>query len=152
MTTKFAHTNLIAEDWKRLSLFYQKVFDCVPVPPERDQSGDWLDAATGLDGAHITGVHLRLPGHGSDGPTLELYGYDEMSKCPAIGPNTPGFSHIAFIVDDVEATAENVFAFGGTAIGKLTVREVPGVGLLTFQYVTDPEGNIVEIQHWELNS
>jgi hypothetical protein len=26
---------------------------------------------------------------------------------------------------------------------------VPGVGLLTFQYLADPEGNIVEIQNWK---
>jgi len=29
------------------------------------------------------------------------------------------------------------------------VREVPGVGLLTFQYVADPEGNIIEVQNWK---
>ena len=148
MATKFTHTNLIAKDWKRLSSFYQEVFECEPVPPERDLSGEWLDKATGIDDSHIKGIHLRLPGYGDGGPTLEIFQYDSMPEYPTINPNTPGFSHIAFLVDDVAATAQAVFRHGGAAVGELTVREVPGVGLLTFQYVSDPEGNIVEIQKW----
>jgi predicted enzyme related to lactoylglutathione lyase len=40
MKIKFTHTNIIAKDWKKLSQFYQEVFECVPVPPERDMQGD----------------------------------------------------------------------------------------------------------------
>lgn len=145
---KFAHTNLIAKDWKRLSTFFQVVFGCVPVPPERDLSGEWLDKATGVIGSHISGVHLRLPGYGEDGPTLEIFQYGSMSEHPPVHPNTPGFSHIAFAVDDVLATAGEVLNNGGSAVGEITFREVAGVGLLTFQHVADPEGNIIEIQKW----
>jgi len=148
MVTKFTHTNLIAKDWKRLSSFYENVFGCKPVPPERDLSGGWLDKATGIDDSHIKGIHLRLPGYGDGGPTLEIFQYDSMPEHPVVNPNTPGFAHIAFLVDDVAATAQAVFRHGGAAVGESTVREVPGVGLLTFQYVSDPEGNIVEIQKW----
>jgi predicted enzyme related to lactoylglutathione lyase len=149
MPTKYAHTDLIAKDWKRLSTFYQDVFGCVPVPPERDLSGEWLDKATGISGSHISGIHLRLPGYGDDGPTLEIFQYGSMPEHPPVKPNTPGFSHIAFAVDDVSATARVVFGRGGFAVGELTVRELPGVGLLTFQYVADPEGNIIEVQNWK---
>jgi catechol 2,3-dioxygenase-like lactoylglutathione lyase family enzyme len=121
----------------------------VPIPPERDLCGEWLDKATGLSGSHISGIHLRLPGYGDDGPTLELFQYGFMPEHPSVNPNTPGFSHIAFAVDDVPATARAVLNFGGSAVGELTVRAVPGVGLLTFQYVADPEGNIIEVQHWK---
>jgi predicted enzyme related to lactoylglutathione lyase len=148
MPTRYAHTNLIAKDWKQLATFYQKVFGCVPVPPERDLSGDWLDRAVGLEGAHIRGIHLRLPGYGEDGPTLEIFQYSSMPQHPPAKSNTPGFSHLAFAVEDVAATARMVLDQGGSAVGELTVREVPGVGPLTFQYVADPEGNILEIQHW----
>jgi predicted enzyme related to lactoylglutathione lyase/predicted kinase len=149
MPTKYAHTNLIAKDWRRLASFYREVFDCVPVPPERDLSGEWVDKATGISQAHIFGMHLRLPGYQDDGPTLEIFQYGSMPKHPSVEPNTPGFTHIAFAVDDVPATAQAVFDHGGSAVGELTVREVPGVGLLTFQYVADPEGNIIEVQNWK---
>jgi predicted enzyme related to lactoylglutathione lyase len=149
MPTRYAHTNLIAKDWKRLSNFYQEVFGCVPIPPERDLSGEWLDRATGLSESHISGIHLRLPGYGDDGPTIEIFQYGSMPEHPSVNPNTPGFSHIAFAVDDVPATARSVFSHGGSAVGELTERDVPGMGLLTFQYVADPEGNIIEIQNWK---
>jgi len=145
---KYTHTNLIARNWEMLSAFYQEVFSCVPVEPERNLAGEWLDRASGVSGSHIRGMHLRLPGYGEDGPTLELFQYGDMPDHPTIRANTPGYCHIAFAVDDVAATVKEVFAHGGSAVGDLTVREVPGVGLLTFQYVADPEGNMIEIQNW----
>ena len=147
MATKYVHTNLIVKDWKRLLKFYQEVFDCVPLLPERDLSGEWLDQATGIAGSHIRGIHLRLPGYGDDGPTLELFQYTDMPLHPAVGPNTPGFSHIAFAVDDVAEIAGKVLAHGGSAVGELVVRDVQDVGVLTFQYLADPEGNIIEVQN-----
>lgn len=145
---KYTHTNLVAKDWKGLVKFYTEVFGCEPVLPERNYSGDWLDKITGIDGAHIQGKHLRLPGYGDDGPTLEIFQYGSMPDHPAIRANTPGFAHLAFAVDDVKKTAQAVFEHGGSAVGELVVREIPGVGIITVQYVTDPEGNIVEIQKW----
>ncbi len=149
MNITYAHTNLIAEDWKGLSDFYREVFGCIPQPPERDLSGKWLDRVTGIEKAHISGIHLRLPGHGNNGPTLEIFQYDEMPQRPGIKPNTPGFSHIAFVVDDLKTVAALAFSKGGSAIGELVVQAVPGVGTLSIQYIADPEGNIVEIQRWD---
>ena len=124
----------------------------MPIPPERDLSGEWIDKATGVEATHITGEHLLLPGHGENGPTLEIFSYDDMPEHPNVTSNTPGFGHIAFAVDDVPTTAHMIFERGGSAIGELTMRKIPEAGYLTFQYVTDPEGNIVEIQSWDKNA
>lgn len=149
MPTRYVHTNLIARDWRALAAFYVRLFDCRAVPPERDLSGDWLDDATGLENAHITGVHLRLPGHGDTGPTLEIFSYDALDERDDVLPNTPGFGHIAFLVDDVAAMTEAVLAAGGSAVGEAASRDVPGVGRLEFRYLRDPEGNILEVQTWK---
>lgn len=145
---RYAHTNIAATDWKRLAAFYQDVFGCKPASPERDLSGDWLSQAIGVKDAHLRGIHLLLPGHGPEGPTLEIFQYDAMHDRPEIHANTPGLTHICFAVDDVPALSETFIAHGGTPVGPLTKRSVPGIGLLTFQYLRDPEGNIVEIQNW----
>ncbi len=149
ISARYTHTNLIARDWRRLANFYQQVFGCIPVPPERDLSGDWLDRATGLPQANIRGMHLRLPGHGETGPTLEIFCYNELcAEAPLPAVNRPGLAHLAFAVDDVPAARQAVLDAGGSDLGQLVHTEVPGVGLLTFIYVRDPEGNILELQQW----
>jgi predicted enzyme related to lactoylglutathione lyase len=146
---KYVHTNLIARDWKRLVRFYTEVFACEPKAPERDMSGVWLDNVTSLWNAHLCGVHLCLPGYGEDGPTLEIFSYDELNERGMPVANQCGFAHIAFAVDDVDQALEAVIAAGGGAVGKIATTEVDGVGLLRVVYARDPEGNIVELQKWK---
>jgi predicted enzyme related to lactoylglutathione lyase len=115
---KYRHTNIIARDWRALAAFYKDVFDCVPLGPERDISGTWLDKGTGVAGAHLKGAHLRLPGCGEDGPTLEIYQYSENLPGPGPAANREGIRHIAFEVDDVEDAAAKVLRHGGRMLGE----------------------------------
>jgi len=91
---------------------------------------------------------LRLPGYGDDGPTLEIFSYDDMPDKQLPVPNDPSFAHIAFAVDDVEAALEAVISAGGSSVGEIATTEVDGVGSLQVVYARDPEGNIVELQKW----
>ena len=148
INARFVHTNLVSRDWKRLVRFYCDVFACAPRGPERDLSGEWLENVTALPGARLRGVHLGLPGFPDDGPTLEIFSYDEMPERDHPQPNDPGFSHIAFAVEDVDAALEAVLAAGGSKVGDIAMNEVRGVGSLRVVYARDPEGNIVELQNW----
>ena len=148
MHIKYVHTNLIAKDWKKLAEFYTEVFGCSFVPPERDYQGDALDAGTGLKGAHLTGVHLRLPGYDENGPTLELYSYDQLEPHFEPAVNRPGFGHIAFEVDDVREARKSVEAHGGGSIGEIVTLTTKVGSKVTWCYMTDPEGNIIELQSW----
>jgi predicted enzyme related to lactoylglutathione lyase len=143
---RFVHTNLIARDWRVLAEFYQQVFGCVPVPPERDFSGPVLEAGTGVSGAAFKGMHLRLPGHEADGPTLEIFSYAAPADGPAPAVNRPGFAHIAFAVESVIDARDEVLAAGGQAVGELVTLAVADGAKVTWCYVRDPEGNIVELQ------
>lgn len=145
---QFVHINIVAQDWRRLAQFYQQVFGCIPVPPERNLSGDWLEKGTGVQGAEIHGVHLKLPGCDGEGPTLEIFQYNTQKELQETAINRPGFAHIAFAVDDVEVARDTVIAAGGRRIGELVTVQIPGAGVIAFVYVTDPEGNIIELQHW----
>jgi len=113
MKIKYKHTNIIARDWQALAAFYEKVFGCVPIPPERHLEGAWLDRGTGVPGARFSGVHLRLPGHGENGPTLEIYQYGKNEPKPCPAANREGFAHIAFEVEDVEQATAAVLRHGG---------------------------------------
>ena len=143
---RFGHTNLIAHDWRALSRFYQDLFGCIPVPPVRDFKGPDLERGTGIAGAELRGEHLRLPGHGTDGPTLEIFNYNLLEQRPEVAVNRPGFGHIAFVVDDVADAREAVLAAGGRAVGEVVTLANALGKRLTCCYVTDPEGNILELQ------
>ena len=112
----YGHTNLIAKDWKSLARFYEEQFGCLPVPPERDFRGADLERGTGIPGLELRGAHLRLPGHGAGGPTLEIFNYNILTEKPAVAVNRPGFGHIAFAVDDVRSAREAVLAAGGQPV------------------------------------
>ena len=143
---KYVHTNLIAKDWKILSEFYKVVFGCVVVPPERDYSGSALEAGTGVLNTTLRGVHLKLPGSEA---TLEIYTYsiEEVGPSPAV--NRPGFGHIAFEVDSVLDAQEEVIAAGGKSVGEIVNLSTTTGSRITWCYVTDPEGNIIELQTWD---
>jgi predicted enzyme related to lactoylglutathione lyase len=152
MTIKYVHTNIISRDWRKLVRFYQNVFACEPVPPRRSQSGEWLDRGTGVKGAQLEGMHLRLPGHGENGPTLEIYQYATTEDNLPPVPNRAGLGHLAFSVDDVEEALAQVVAEGGKAIGEISDSHIPDKGHIEFVYAADPEGNIIELQKWSAGS
>ncbi len=53
MKARYKHTDLIARDWQRLAKFYEDVFGCARVPPERHPSGEWLAKGTAVKGAGL---------------------------------------------------------------------------------------------------
>ena len=144
---RYVHTNLIARDWKALANFYVKIFGCAPVPPERNLSGPDVEAGTGIQSAHIHGVHLRLPGY-EEGPTLEIFSYNVLAEESRKAINRLGYAHIAFCVDNVAKAHNDVVTNGGNSVGEIVTLQIRGEGKVTFCYVCDPEGNIIELQSW----
>jgi predicted enzyme related to lactoylglutathione lyase len=145
---RFGHVNVVAADWRRLVDFYRTVFACEVVPPERNYAGPDLERGTGVAGAALRGAHLRLPGHGEDGPTLEIYQYGHAEERPPTAANRPGFAHIAFAVRDVEAAQREVLSAGGGRVGDVVTLTTADGRRVTWCYMTDPEGNLLELQAW----
>ncbi|MCH2023002.1 MAG: VOC family protein [Saprospiraceae bacterium] len=145
---KYVHTNLISKDWKALAAFYIQVFECKMILPQRNMSGKWLSNGTGVNNAKIKGAHLRLPGYDKSGPTLEIFEYSETKEQPNQVANRKGFGHLAFEVDNVQEVVFKAMNFGAKTYGQIAKKNIDGLGLLTFVYIKDPEGNIIEIQNW----
>ncbi len=145
---RYTHTNIIARDWRSLAGFYEFVMGCTPVPPERDYSGPELEAITGLAEAGLVGVHLRLPGSLPGGPTLEIYSVTPQVEGPPAAINRPGLAHLAFEVDSVPEARQQVLGAGGTDVGEIATLTTATGAHVTLCYMTDPEGNIIELQSW----
>ncbi len=145
---RFGHVNVIARDWRALADFYERVFGMEIVPPERNFRGPILEAGTGIPGAAFRGAHLRLPGLGPDGPTLEIYQFETGPEGLPPAANRPGYQHIAFAVPDVSAARGAILAAGGGIVGEIVTSTIADGRRVTWTYVTDPEGNIIELQSW----
>ncbi len=146
---RYVHTNLIARDWRALAQFYTELFGCEFVPPERDYSGAALEAGSGLPGVSMRGAHLRLPGHGPQGPTLEIFTYSQEVQGAVQAVNRPGYAHIAFEVASVSEARRQVLEAGGRPVGEIVTLTTAAGRKVTWCYVTDPEGNIIELQSWD---
>lgn len=145
---RYVHTNIIAKNASKLIDFYKTVFHCKSINETRDLHGAWLDRLTGLNKAHIIGEHLLLPGYGEDHPTLEIFSFDTLCKTIPAEINRPGIAHIAFEVDDVQATLKEIISAGGSSVGELVTTPYPNGLKAVFVYAQDPEGNIIELQSW----
>jgi predicted enzyme related to lactoylglutathione lyase/uncharacterized damage-inducible protein DinB len=143
---RYAHTNLVARDWRRLGAFYERALGCVKLDPERELSGEWLSRGTGVADARIAGAHYRLPGGGPSAPTLEIFEYAPLVDAPPPPANRTGFGHVAFAVSDVAAARDAVLAHGGSALGTTETVLLGDAGRITWTYMRDPEGNIIELQ------
>ncbi len=145
---RYVHTNLVAKDAQGLIQFYKQVMHCKSIGATRNLKGKWLDRMTNLEGAHIVGEHLALPGYEEGLPTIEIFSYDEKEEKGVPLTNRTGFGHLAFEVEDVEKTLQDVLAAGGGQVGEVVRADYPGGITATFVYATDPEGNILELQSW----
>lgn len=144
---RYVHTNIIARDAEKVIEFYKTVFQCRSFGNKRDLKGDWVDRLTGIKDAHIVGEHLLLPGYGVHLPTLEIFSYGEMPGAKEALINEPGIAHLAFEVENVEATLEALVKAGGTRLGEVVTADYPDK-TAKLVYGRDIEGNIVELQSW----
>ena len=117
ISARYVHTNLIAHDWRSLARFYQDVFGCVPVPPERELSGPEMAAGTGI-AARICAASIcacRSRRRRADAGDLQL---QPDGGAPADRGQSTGFGHLAFSVENVAAARETVLAAGGQPVGR----------------------------------
>ena len=152
MKTRLAHVSITAKDMDGLLGFYRKALGFTEARPEKSFSGAWLEKGTGVPGASIKRVHLRLPGSGPDGALLELIEYagSAEDKSPPAA-NRRGLRHIAIETDSPEELARLhnlVIKHGGSGLGDISENHIEGLGTVTFVYMTDPEGNIIELLNW----
>jgi len=152
MKIRLAHVSITAKDLTRLREFYEKALGFVVARPERGFTGGWLGKGTGVPGADMRRVHLRLPDSGEGGAHLELIEYASTA-----GETTPpaadraGLRHIAFetgSAEEIQRLHDLIIGNGGGALGEISVKEIDGLGTVTFVYMTDPEGNIIELLNW----
>lgn len=83
---------------------------------------------------------------GNDGASLELFpakGEAPPPRAERDGPEYPGWRHVAFLVDDLDAKLAEMGDDAKITLGPLDMGDfIPGMRVA---WITDPEGNIVEL-------
>jgi glyoxylase I family protein len=84
---------------------------------------------------------------GAEGASLELFRAKgerpTVPEQPGDGPLHPGYRHLAFLVDDLDAKLAELGDEAQVTLGPIDFGEfVPG---MRTAWVSDPEGNIVEL-------
>lgn len=96
----------------------------------------------------VEGVALRSRFVRRDGVSIELLHFDapgHVGKAERRPMNQLGLTHLSLRVDDLEATARAVVAFGGAVVHETRTTLGTGDGTLDFVYCTDPDGVRIEL-------
>jgi len=145
------HVNIVVEDLERMVAFYRDALG-LKETKRVTITGGWVAATVGLSEVHADVVYLDF----AAGPRIELIRYNR--PAPPVPrparvdrPNAPGLRHIAFRIDDIDATVERLRR-AGVEFFSPDVQQVPDTQVTyaggirkRLIYFADPEGNILEL-------
>jgi catechol 2,3-dioxygenase-like lactoylglutathione lyase family enzyme len=134
------HAGIVVEHLDRQIGFYQDVLG-MTVRARAVESGPFIDALLGLPDCSVETVKLV----GSDGGALiELLHFQNPGSPERrdISVTTPGPTHVALTVKDLEALEPRMRAAGATSIGPV---QLSPDGKVRVAYFRDPEGNFLEV-------
>ncbi|MDN3718635.1 hypothetical protein QW131_03865 [Roseibium salinum] len=87
---------------------------------------------------------MKLPG--CDIPFLEIHEHKVTHDIKPPRVNEPGFGHLCFQMDDLDAVLSAVIDAGGARVGEVTNFGSAEKKPFLIIYARDPEGNILELE------
>ncbi|HEX5622717.1 MAG TPA: VOC family protein [Solirubrobacteraceae bacterium] len=102
--------------------------------------GSWVDRIVGLEGVEVDFAFVKTPDGNGQLELIKFHSPPQRDGGPA-PPNTLGIRHLAFIVDDIQATVAALQAHGGELVGEVVRYE----DVFWLAYVRGPAGIIVEV-------
>jgi len=143
MNSGIGHINIVVQDLDKVADFFVANFGFTAGEPVR-LDGKWVEKLTGFPNAAARYVPL-IPPEGSSSTKFELLKYiippsPTMVTPPAL--NIPGYRHIGFEVDDIDARAKDLAGQGWNFFSEIV--EVPEMNLKTV-YFAGPEAIILQM-------
>ena len=132
---RMEHIGIVVDDHQAAIDFFAELG--LELQGKMPVEGPWVDRINGLEGVRVDTAMMRAPdGSGQ----LELIKYHSPPAEDGDG-NAPGIRHIAFLVDDIEASLAGLRTRGAELVGE--VERYENSYLLC--YVRGPAGIIVEL-------
>ena len=138
MITSMNHTGFVVRDLDQSVEFYRAGVG-LEVVATREREGGPISQVLGYADTHIKVALLRT----GDGHVLELiqYVHPVGAERPTDERNTLGATHLAFDVEDIQQTFEQLNSRGGRMLNA-PAEVAPG---RTVCYLQDPDGNWIEL-------
>lgn len=136
------HTSYTVANIERSLEFYRDLLGC-EIIWEREIADKYFRDIVAFPDSVVKAVELRIPG--SD-HILELFEYTHpRGQTIDLSTNNPGNSHVAFIVDDLQAAYEELSAKGVHFKSPPVRVDVGGNTGAWGAYVVDPDGITMEL-------
>jgi catechol 2,3-dioxygenase-like lactoylglutathione lyase family enzyme len=143
----FDHINLVVRDMEAACAFYGGVLG-LHQTFERILEGEWISTVAGVPNAVARCIFLEDE-RGCVRLELLQYLQPRAEFAEETRPHAPGFRHIAFTVDDIEAWCARLQQAGAEFVSA-PVKVPFDVGGRTKRlcYFRDPEGNLLELAEY----
>jgi catechol 2,3-dioxygenase-like lactoylglutathione lyase family enzyme len=145
------HLNIVVRDMERSLAFYVGLLG-MRATFEVELNGEWIDRVTGLSGVSARCVFVQPSGGGARFELLQ-YRTPPGQELPADSlANTAGLRHVAFEVDDLDATYDRLHTAGVPFLSPPVAVPFTVVGNVRKRlcYCHDPDGVIVEFADYRL--
>lgn len=133
------HTGLVVRDLEQSIQFYEALG--LKVWRREEESGPFIDTVVGIPGVRIEWAKMKC----TDGSMVELLQYHshpDAQPLVAAPSNRLGCSHVAYTVDDIAQTCQEIVRLGGSVVNPPAL--APG-GLVKVAYCHDPDGILLEV-------
>ena len=139
MVLSTRHTGLVVRDLARSLSFYEALG--LKVWRREEETGPFIDAVVGIPSTRIEWAKIKCP-DGSMVELLQYHSHPDVQSLVAASSNKLGCSHIAYTVDDIGKTCEEIVRFGGSVVNPPAL--APD-GLVKVAYCHDPDGILMEV-------
>jgi catechol 2,3-dioxygenase-like lactoylglutathione lyase family enzyme len=137
------HTCFTVRNMADSLAFYRDLLGFEVISERPEVTNAYFRAIVGFPEAVVHAVLLKIPGTEH---CLELFEYKHPRGTPQdLTPNNPGSSHLAYLVDDLQALYAKLQAAGVTFISPpVYLDEGPNIGGWAL-YMKDPSGLVIEL-------
>jgi catechol 2,3-dioxygenase-like lactoylglutathione lyase family enzyme len=139
MVLNTRHTGLVVRDLARSLTFYEALG--LKLWRREEETGSFMDVVVGIPGVRIEWAKLKCP-DGSVVELLQYHSHPDVQPLIVAPSNRLGCSHIAYTVDDIGKTCEEIVRLGGSVVNPPAL--APN-RLVKVAYCHDPDGILMEV-------
>jgi catechol 2,3-dioxygenase-like lactoylglutathione lyase family enzyme len=133
------HVGIVVDDLAAATEFFVELG--LELQSKGQVEGDWVDRIVGLEGVRVDFAMMQTPDGDGRLELVKFLSPPTQDGDPHAPANTPGLRHLAFRVEDIDATIARLRAHGAELVGEVERFE----HMFRLCYVRGPEGIIVEL-------